>query len=285
MDIQVPHAGGMTDVPYTHGHHESVLRSHRWRTAENSAAYLLAHLRPGPVPARRGLRPGHHHRRPRRPGGARARPSGWTRPTRSWRRPGPWPVGAERTGVTFEVGDVFALGFPDDSFDVVHAHQVLQHLGDPVGRPRRDAAGVPARGHGGRPRQRLPGFRYAPTDPDLDRGLAAYGAAHPTQRGPLGRRAAPAGLGPRRRVHRGRPVRLHLVLRHTRGAGVVGRAVGRPVPASRRWPPSWWRKGSPRPAIWTCSPPPGAGGRPHRTAGSWPSTGRCSARPEGVRSK
>ena len=26
---------------YTHGHHESVLRSHRWRTAENSAAYLV----------------------------------------------------------------------------------------------------------------------------------------------------------------------------------------------------------------------------------------------------
>ncbi|MDH5236817.1 MAG: methyltransferase domain-containing protein, partial [Acidimicrobiia bacterium] len=32
---------------YTHGHHESVLRSHRWRTAENSAGYLLAHLEPG----------------------------------------------------------------------------------------------------------------------------------------------------------------------------------------------------------------------------------------------
>ena len=32
---------------YSHGHHESVLRSHRWRTAENSAAYLLPHLRPG----------------------------------------------------------------------------------------------------------------------------------------------------------------------------------------------------------------------------------------------
>ena len=27
--------------PYAHGHHERVLRSHRWRTAENSAAYLL----------------------------------------------------------------------------------------------------------------------------------------------------------------------------------------------------------------------------------------------------
>jgi catechol 2,3-dioxygenase-like lactoylglutathione lyase family enzyme len=32
---------------YTHGHHDSVLRSHRWRTAENSAAYLLPHLRAG----------------------------------------------------------------------------------------------------------------------------------------------------------------------------------------------------------------------------------------------
>lgn len=32
---------------YTHGHHESVLRSHRWRTAANSAAYLIAELRPG----------------------------------------------------------------------------------------------------------------------------------------------------------------------------------------------------------------------------------------------
>src|ERR1051326_6794083 len=28
-------------------HHESVLRSHTWRTAQNSAAYLLQYLRPG----------------------------------------------------------------------------------------------------------------------------------------------------------------------------------------------------------------------------------------------
>src|SRR6516164_2973538 len=35
----------MPDV-YTHGHHESVLRSHRWRTAENAAAYLLPDLEP-----------------------------------------------------------------------------------------------------------------------------------------------------------------------------------------------------------------------------------------------
>src|SRR5215813_2293205 len=35
------------EATYTHGHHESVLRSHTWRTAENSAAYLLGSLRPG----------------------------------------------------------------------------------------------------------------------------------------------------------------------------------------------------------------------------------------------
>lgn len=32
---------------YTHGHAEPVLRSHRWRTAANSAAHLLPHLRSG----------------------------------------------------------------------------------------------------------------------------------------------------------------------------------------------------------------------------------------------
>ena len=36
----------MSDV-YTHGHHDSVLRSHRWRTAENSAGYLVDYLQPG----------------------------------------------------------------------------------------------------------------------------------------------------------------------------------------------------------------------------------------------
>lgn len=32
---------------YTHGHHESVLRAHRRRTAKDSAGYLLPHLQPG----------------------------------------------------------------------------------------------------------------------------------------------------------------------------------------------------------------------------------------------
>src|SRR3982751_2933580 len=43
---------------YTHGHHESVLRSHRWRTAENSAAYLLPHLSSGMAVLDVGCGPG-----------------------------------------------------------------------------------------------------------------------------------------------------------------------------------------------------------------------------------
>jgi ubiquinone/menaquinone biosynthesis C-methylase UbiE len=40
-------APGAGDATYTHGHHDSVLRSHRWRTVANSAAYLVPHLMPG----------------------------------------------------------------------------------------------------------------------------------------------------------------------------------------------------------------------------------------------
>jgi SAM-dependent methyltransferase len=34
--------------------------------------------------------------------------------------------------LSFEVGDLYALDHPDASFHVVHAHQVLQHVSDPV---------------------------------------------------------------------------------------------------------------------------------------------------------
>ena len=37
----------MPDDVYTHGHHESVLRSHTWRTVENSAPHLLERLTSG----------------------------------------------------------------------------------------------------------------------------------------------------------------------------------------------------------------------------------------------
>ena len=43
---------------YTHGHHPSVLRAHRWRTAANSAAYLLKRLQAGDSVLDVGMRPG-----------------------------------------------------------------------------------------------------------------------------------------------------------------------------------------------------------------------------------
>ena len=52
---------------------------------------------------------------------------------------------AQGVEVTFEVGDVYALAADDGSFDVVHAHQVLQHLTDPVA-ALREMARVPRPG-------------------------------------------------------------------------------------------------------------------------------------------
>lgn len=119
----------MPDDTYTHGHHASVLRSHTWRTVENSAAHLLPHLRSGMTVLDVGCGPG-------------------TISADLARRVAPGTVrGIDRSedvvrlaaesvgdvdGLHFRTGDVYALDSDDDAFDVVHAHQVLQHLSDPV---------------------------------------------------------------------------------------------------------------------------------------------------------
>jgi len=40
---------------------------------------------------------------------------------------------ARGVNAQFKVDNTYSLSFADDSFDVVMAHQVLQHLADPVG--------------------------------------------------------------------------------------------------------------------------------------------------------
>lgn len=116
---------------YTHGHHESVLRSHTWRTAANSAAYLTPELKPHMRVLDIGCGPGTitADLAALAPEGsvtgldadagvlAQARATAEERGLRN---------------VTFETGDLNALPYPDDSFCVVHAHQTLQHVGDPV---------------------------------------------------------------------------------------------------------------------------------------------------------
>ncbi|MFJ1737028.1 class I SAM-dependent methyltransferase [Streptomyces sp. NPDC088254] len=117
---------------YTHGHHESVLRSHTWRTAANSAAYLLGSLTPGMRILDVGCGPGTITADL-----AALVPDGHV--TAVDHAPGildrARATAAERglTNVDFAVADVHALDHPDDTFCVVHAHQVLQHVGDPVG--------------------------------------------------------------------------------------------------------------------------------------------------------
>lgn len=119
------------DDTYTHGHHESVLRSHTWRTVENSAAYLIPSLRPGASVLDVGCGPG-------------------TITIDMARRVAPGEVigidaseavvasareaqaDAGQTNVSFSTDDAYALSYADDTFDIVHAHQVLQHVSDPV---------------------------------------------------------------------------------------------------------------------------------------------------------
>lgn len=117
---------------YTHGHHASVLRSHTWRTAENSAAYLLPRLRPGARVLDVGAGPGTitaDFARLVAPGeviGLDAAAGVVEKAAVDAA-----PLGLEN--LSFERGDAYDLRFDAGSFDVVHAHQVLQHVGDPVG--------------------------------------------------------------------------------------------------------------------------------------------------------
>lgn len=162
----------MPDV-YTHGHHDAVLRSHRWRTAENSAAYLLSHLEPGLRLLDVGCGPGTitielaARVAPAEVIGIDAATAVIEQATRA-------AAAAGTPNVSFGVGDVYALDFPDASFDVVHAHQVLQHLSDPVaalGEMRRvlrpgGIVAVRDSDYGA--------FTWAPADPLLDRWIALY---------------------------------------------------------------------------------------------------------------
>lgn len=112
---------------YTHGHHQSVVAQHAARTAENSAAYLLPYLQQHHALLDVGCGPGTitvgladrvcsveavdnvaailEQ--------ARARVDG-------------------RDNVRFSEASAYELPFQDDTFDVVHCHQVLQHLSDPI---------------------------------------------------------------------------------------------------------------------------------------------------------
>lgn len=164
---------GATPDTYTHGHQEAVLRAHRWRTADNSAGYLLPYLGEGCELLDVGCGPGSltidlaRHTAPGRVVGvdlsdavvAEAREAA---------------AAASIANVTFLAGDFRSVGLEPRSFDVVHAHQVLQHLRDPVGALAamgdlvRDGGLVAVRDSD------YSGMIWAPASPALDRWLQIY---------------------------------------------------------------------------------------------------------------
>jgi ubiquinone/menaquinone biosynthesis C-methylase UbiE len=159
---------------YLHGHHESVLRSHRWRTAENSAAYLLPRLQSGQTLLDVGCGPGTITADLAAlvaPGRVTALEQ--TDEALSLARAEIAKRGV--TNVDFMVGDVHdLLDIPDDMYDVVHAHQVLQHVADPLcalaemRRVAKPGGLVAARDSD------YGGFVWAPAVSELDEWLALY---------------------------------------------------------------------------------------------------------------
>jgi SAM-dependent methyltransferase len=177
-----------------------VLRSHTWRTAENSSGYLLPHLRPGQSLLDVGCGPGTITADLAllvAPGEVVGLDAAAEVVDQARAR-------AEGLGVAnlrFEVGDLFALGYPDASFDVVHLHQVLQHVREPVAalvelrRVLRPDGVLAARDSD------YAAFSWAPADPLLDRWRELYFAVtehngHDARIGPrLLEHAHAAGFG------------------------------------------------------------------------------------------
>jgi ubiquinone/menaquinone biosynthesis C-methylase UbiE len=122
----------MADEPlrhelYTHGHAPAVVRQHAQRTAGEAAAFLLPHLRPdmrlldvgcGPGSITRGLA---EHLSAGKVVGLDL-----SRDTLEGARRDAAARGLQN--LRYEEGSVYELPFPDSSFDVAYAHQVLQHL-------------------------------------------------------------------------------------------------------------------------------------------------------------
>lgn len=160
---------------YTHGHHASVVGQHARRTAERDAAYLLPRLSSGMRLLDIGCGPG-------------TITTGLARAVAPGEVVGldlvPEVVAQARshlaetglTNVRFEEGSVYALPYPDASFDVAHAHQVLQHLGRPVDAAREALRVLRPGGVLGVRDADYATMTAWPREPQIDRWLALYHA-------------------------------------------------------------------------------------------------------------
>lgn len=116
---------------YTHGHHESVVAQHRKRTAGEAARFLLPHLRRGMRVLDVGCGPGSITvglAAAVAPGEVLGIDLADETVLDSGRQ---LATEQGQSNVRFARADLFALG-EEAGFDVVYAHQVLQHLAEPV---------------------------------------------------------------------------------------------------------------------------------------------------------
>lgn len=133
----MPHPSATPATParpprYTHGHSPAVLKSHGWRTASNSAGYLLPHLSHASRVLDVGAGPGTITVDLARICAA-GEVVGVDAAEGVVEKARDLAHDEEVENVRFQVGNVMdKLDFEDGSFDVVHAHQVLQHVPDPV---------------------------------------------------------------------------------------------------------------------------------------------------------
>ncbi|OBG74348.1 methyltransferase type 11 [Mycobacterium sp. E2462] len=165
--------GDEQGATYTHGHHESVLRAHQRRTVDDSAAYLLPWLRPGLSVLDVGCGPGSITAGL----AARVAPGVVTAVDQVADVLDVARAEADRhrlTNVAFATADVHRLDFPDDTFDVVHAHQVLQHVTDPVAALREMRRVCVPGGIVAARDADYSGFIWFPQLPELDRWRDLY---------------------------------------------------------------------------------------------------------------
>ncbi|GAA0477462.1 hypothetical protein Ade02nite_68580 [Paractinoplanes deccanensis] len=149
------------------------MRSHRWRTAENSAAYLLPHVSSGATVLDIGCGPGTITAdlaalvTPGRVTALEVKEEALELARAEITRRG-------LTNVDFAAGDVHALDIPDGTYDVVHAHQVLQHVGDPVAALREMARVTKPGGVVAVRDSDYKAFAWFPELPELDEWMDLY---------------------------------------------------------------------------------------------------------------
>ena len=114
---------------YTHGYHETVVTSYRRRTADLCASFLLPRLDPEARLLDIGCGPGTVTAGLALQTGAVVGLDASAEMVDEARR---HVADSGIENASFEVGSAYSLPFDDESFDVVYAHQVLQHLADPV---------------------------------------------------------------------------------------------------------------------------------------------------------